>query len=158
MPIFQLIILTICWLYFLLQGFNLTNSVFGRFKTDRFLLLHWKSFALKMTTNARIVYDVNSSRYGLISIWTFVASKQLFSLPLSRSQSDTCYLFRNILLKVIDFIPCRGILLDQKREKVLIFRACLVIQTQISSLLYLFRFAIKESIDNIFYSRCPICF
>ena len=82
---------------------------------------------------------------------TLVFPKQLTSFLLSRCQSKAFYLFWIISLKIIDFIPCGGILMDQKFENVLLFWTCLDIQTHSFSLLYLLRFSINEAIDHFFY-------
>ena len=78
-----------------------------------------------------------------------ISPKQLTSFLLSRSQSKTFYLFWNFPFKMINCISCSGILMDQKCEKML-FLTCLNVQTQISSLPYLLRFTIKESIEFFF--------
>ena len=87
--------------------------------------------------------------YGLIS--TFELMFQSLVLKLF-------YSFRKFQFKILHFIPRRGILIDQKCSKVLLFWICLDIHTHIFSFLYLLRFSIKGSIDCFFYLRRPICF
>ena len=123
-----------------------------RSKSNR--LCFWKSIVLKnyqffscigtLTDHkARSVCDMNSSRFS-----NSCFPKYLNSIDLSSSQSEAFYLFWRISLNFIVFVP----------KKVLLFWKCVVFHTHISSLLYLLRFFIKESIDSFFHVRRTIWF
>ena len=88
--------------------------------------------------------------WTLLDFRTHVSPKQLTSFPVSRSQSKTFDLFWIFSLKIIDFIWCSEILMDQKCKNVLLLLTYLEIQTYISFLLYLLCLSIKESIDSFF--------
>ena len=66
--------------------------------------------------------------------------KRLTSIPPARSQSEASWLFRTIPLRIVNFVPSSGILIDQKCGKVLLYRRGSNSQTHFSFLLYPLRF------------------